>query len=459
MSDDRAGQTAVSIAALARDKRFAFRAQELEALSADLADPEGDTWAGTNLFAAFPPESSIALRHRNVLERVVGVLAAVSVFLPVGWTWSGFHQASAAYEQMILAQGEPEGRTFLGLWATGFDGRLAPSDQLAPMAGVSIALIVFAIFFIVMHRLVAGANVRREERDFQAARTELIKNLTAAQLTLNARRADHPLRIESIVKSSMDKLRKTQDAARKAVVELSTTAENVNTGVGDLLATVQGARLETEALLAQAKTTNEALTAATIRTEETVSRSISSLDAVVKHGVERSQSAVTQSVGALELSVKDGIQASRDNVRASGQELSEQLARAMSQFEQSLGDHVSGLTRETLAAIGQAGAALLGVVDRIGGSTETSAAAAGTLADHVSVMRDDNALAREELRMALEEVKSALESIELALSRHESTLQGHASELTGTRDAAERMLRHLTTSVASANGLHAESRS
>ncbi len=129
MSDERAAQSAADIAALAKDKRFAPRAGELEALAGDLANPEGDTWAGVDLFAAFPPESSIELRHRNIGERIVGVLAAVSVFLPVGWTWLEFRKASAAYEQMIADGGEPEGRTFLGLWATGFDGRLGVSSH------------------------------------------------------------------------------------------------------------------------------------------------------------------------------------------------------------------------------------------------------------------------------------------------------------------------------------------
>ncbi len=79
----------------------------------------------------------------------------------------------------------------------------------------------------------------REERDFQEARTELIRHLTAAALVMNSRRADHPQRIEGIIKSSMDKLRKTQDAARKAVAELSETTENVNAGVRELLESVQ----------------------------------------------------------------------------------------------------------------------------------------------------------------------------------------------------------------------------
>jgi hypothetical protein len=328
------------------------------------------------------------------------------------------------------------------------------------MTLVSLLLIGFAISCIVAHRVVASHNVRSEERELHAARAELMKQLTGAQLVLNSRRADHPLRIEGILKSSMDKLRKTQDAARKAVVELSTTAANVNTGVSELLASVQSARAETEALLVQAKATNKALETATAKAGESVSTSVAALDAVVRTGVETTQAAVSRSVSAIDSSVTAGVKASQDSVRAAADQVTEQLGRAMAQFEKHLGGHLDGLTTETVAAIGRSGAALTSVVDRIGGSTEVSAAAAGSLAEQVAVMRDDNALASEQLRAALEEVRSTLESIEIALSQHESTLQGHASELTGTRDAAERMLRHLTSSLASVNGgLHGDLRS
>jgi len=452
MSKDGGAQCAVSIAALAKDKRFAPRATELEALSRDLANPEDDTWAGVDLFAAFPPESSIEVRHRNIFERVLGVFAAVSVFLPVGWTWTGFHRASAAYEQMIMARGEPEGKTFLGLWASGFNGRLDPGDRLAPMASFSIVLIGFAITCLVLHRVVADINVRHEERKFALARTELTKQLTAASLVLNERRADHPQRIEGVIKSSLDKLRKTQDAARKAVVELSTTAENVSTGLNELVSSVLDARTQTETLLAQAKDTHRALEEATARTGESVSKSISSLDAVVRTGVDVSQAAVTRSVGAVETSLRQSIQASQDSVRTSALELTRQLTDAVAVLEQSFGRHLSSLTDEAIGAIGQSGGALLGVVDRIGGSAEATAAAASSFAEQVGVLRDDNVVAREDMVNALGDVRSTLQEIESVLDRHETTLQGQASELTSTRDAAERMLRQLVGSAATSNG-------
>jgi hypothetical protein len=452
MTDETARTYAAQISALSKDPRYAPRAAQLNNLSAELADPEGDRWAGIDLFAAFPAESTIRLEHRNLGERLVGVFAAVSVFLPVGWTWLEFRRASAAYEAMIALDGEPEGRTFLGLWATGFDGRLDGFSLLAPMAMISLSLIVFAIFCIVLHRLLAARNVRREERALHEARVELAQSLTAAALILNERRADHPQRIEGVIKSSMDKLRKTQDAARKAVAELSVTAVNVGAGVNELLGTVQTARSETEALLVQARETHETFGAAASEAGASVTRAITSLDGVVRTGVEVTQAAVAKSVDALGSSVEQGIRSHNDSLRAHAQHLSEHLARVLAQFEQDLGSRVDGLTQESVKAISQSGAALMEVVDRIGGSAEGSAAAAASLTEQVSIIRDDNVVAREELRQALDDVRNALDAIEVALAGHASTLQGHASELTGTRDAAERMLRQLVNSSASVNG-------
>lgn len=452
MANESATICAAELSALSKDPRFAARAAQLDDLASELANPEGDKWAGIDLFAVFPPESSIQLDHRNLGERLVGVFAAVSVFLPVGWTWLEFRKASAAYEQMIAADGEPEGRTFLGLWATGFDGRLEGFSRLAPMAMVSVSLIVFAIFCIVLHRLWAGANIRREDRALHEARVALARHLTAAALIMNERRADHPQRIEGVIKSSMDKLRKTQDAARKAVAELSVTAVNVGAGVNELLGTVQKARSETEALLVQARETHEKFGVAATEAGASVTRAINSLDGVVRTGVEVTQAAVTQTMSALDSSVQQGIRSHSDSLRSHAQHLSEQLGRVLAQFEQDLGSRVDGLTKESVAAISQSGAALMQVVDRIGGSTEESAAAAVSLTEQVSVMRDDNAVARDELRQALDDVRNALDSIEVALSGHASTLQGHASELTGTRDAAERMLRQLVSSASATNG-------
>ncbi len=452
MSDHDAARCSNGLRELARDSRFTPRAHQLEDLAGALADPDNDNWAGVDLFAAFPPEASIRLRHRNAVERPVGVLAAMSVFLPVGWTWLEFHRASAAYAEMIQTGGEPEGRTFLGLWASGFDGRLGARSHLAPMAMVSLSLIVFAIFCIVAHRVIAEANVRREERLFREARTELVQTLTAASLVMNSRRADHPQRIEGIIKSSMDKLRKTQDAARKATLELSETAENVNTGVQEMLDSVQSARVETEALLVQAKSTHETLESATKKTGEALSASITSLDTTIKTGVEAAKTSVGESVSAAEVMVRETLHASRSNVDASAEELSRLLSEALTKFQVAMGDHIDDLTGQTVRAIDASGQGLMGVIDRIGESTSLSAGAADSLAEQVTIMRDDNAAARQDLERAMEDLRSTLEAIEMALGSHESTLQGHASELTGTRDAAERMLRHLTASVAAVNG-------
>ena len=455
MSDHDAARCSNGLRELARDSRFTPRAHQLEDLAGALADPDNDNWAGVDLFAAFPPEASIRLRHRNAVERPVGVLAAMSVFLPVGWTWLEFHRASAAYAEMIQTGGEPEGRTFLGLWASGFDGRLGARSHLAPMAMVSLSLIVFAIFCIVAHRVIAEANVRREERLFREARTELVQTLTAASLVMNSRRADHPQRIEGIIKSSMDKLRKTQDAARKATLEpVGDGGEREHRCPRDARFRVQSARVETEALLVQAKSTHETLESATKKTGEALSASITSLDTTIKTGVEAAKTSVGESVSAAEVMVRETLHASRSNVNASAEELSRLLSEALTKFQVAMGDHIDDLDRadpsgDRCPHLGTGSWASSSGSAR---AHSLSAGAADWLSEQVTIMRDDNAAARQDLERAMEDLRSTLEAIEMALGSHESTLQGHACEFTGTRDAAERMLRHLTASVAAVNG-------
>ena len=174
MTDQSVEQCVRRLRELAQDPRFATRSDDLEALARDIETPDGDSWADVDLFAAFPAEATTRLHHRNLVERLLGVLAGVSVFLPVAWTWWSFHSASDAYARLIREDGEPEGRTFLSLWTTGFQGRLQGWHELVPMAFVSVVLIVFAILTLVTHRLSAGINVRREEHAAQEAQTELV---------------------------------------------------------------------------------------------------------------------------------------------------------------------------------------------------------------------------------------------------------------------------------------------
>jgi ABC-type transporter Mla subunit MlaD len=419
---------------LAEDDRFAVRGDDLRALATDIADPEGDSWSAVNLFAAFPADAVVRLHHRNMGERVIGILAAVSVFLPVGWTWWGFHDATKAYEQMLTEEGEREGTTFLAQWATGFDGRLSGSHLLVPLALVSFALIILAIASLVAHRLVADRNVRREETLALDAQAELASCLTQAQIILDARRADHPLRIESIVKSSMEKLNKAHSATRKAVGALSETSDRLSSGTNEMVGALTRASAEANAVVERAREASDALRSVVSETEVAVTGSISKLDTSVASSVTSASTAVS----------------------TTGRELNAGLQESLRSFEQSMSSSIGSLTSGTVAEVGRAGDSLRQVVVQIGSSAEMSSAAATRLTEQVAAMADDNGLVREEFHRSIEDVRAALEGIEGALSRHEGALQGQVSELTATRDAAERMLRRLISmtehAAAASNG-------
>lgn len=433
MTDQAGPAYADRLAALAADGRFDGRADDLRALAEDLRRDDGDRWAGVDLYAAFPTDSTLRLVHPNWVERFLGVLAGVSVFLPVAWTWWGFHSASRAYRNLLQAGSEPEGSTFLGLWATGFEGRLEGLHLLVPMGGISVSLILLAIACIVLHRLAAGVNVRREEAAAQAAHGELLTALTGAQLVLNARRADHPQRIEGIIKSSMEKLREAHEATRGAVGELSSTSERLATDMGSLLDSVKKAGKEARKLVESATAAGATLQDAAVQTE----------------------SAVTTSLATLDNSVRSTVAHAEQSLTASARDLSEALRSALTRFETTLGGHLDGFTAEAVAALrnagaelagtlGRAGAQLHGAVGQIGDSAQRNAAAAGELSAQVGAMTDESALTRSEIIAAITDFRESVEGIESALTRHESALQGQASELTGARDAAERMLRTLT---------------
>ena len=455
MTAPDAQQCALKIRQLAADPRFEGRAEDLNSLAADLAAADGDSWAGTDLFAAFPPASALRLERKNTAEQVVGALAGVSVFLPVAWTWWSFHSASEAYEQLLSDSGEPEGTTFLAMWATGFDGRLDGLHRLVPMGMVSLSLILFAILSVVTHRLLAGRNVRGEDQEAQKARLELASALSQAQRILNARRADHPARIEGIIKSSMEELRRAHETTGHLITQLSTTAEKVESGLTEMLATVETARNELVVILEKSREANETLSAATASTEAAISACIASLDDAVTRAIaeanramtgvtNQTEVAVTGSISTLDESLSRAIRDAESSLTSSAEQLRIGLLDSTARFEQSLGARVDELKDATVAEVTNAGSSLRRVVDSIGESADTNAAAARELTEKIGVMADDNAVTREELIRTLEEMRGTLDGIEGGLDRHESVLQGHASDLSGARDAAERLLRRIT---------------
>ncbi|MFC6287568.1 hypothetical protein ACFP3Q_14370 [Nocardioides sp. GCM10027113] len=466
MSDEEARRCADQLRDLARDPRFDSRAEDLNALAADIASPEGDSWADVDLFAAFPANSTAHLRHRNVVERLLGVLAGVSVFLPVGWTWLSFHRASDAYEQMIRAGEEPEGRTFLSLWTTGFEGRLTGDHQLVPMGMWSVLLIAFAILSLVAHRLVAGYNVRSEEQAARDAQRELVAVLTSAQVILSARRANHPLRVEGIIKSSMKKLREAHEAARRVIVELTETSTAVSSSVGELVESAKRAGEDTQRLIASAaelqtqlnttaerhqtavttslQTVETAVTSSMAAVEQRVTATMSQVDQNVTSATSQLEQKVTTAAAQLEQNVTSTVRAAQNSADDAAKQLRDGLRESLSELESAMGVRFAEFRDDAVEGIRRAGDSLHGAVDGIGASAARNAEAATSLSQQIAAMTDDNATTRAEFIAAIADIRAAVDGIESALLRHEGALQGQASELSGARDAAERMLRRLT---------------
>jgi methyl-accepting chemotaxis protein len=423
MSDDMtAAACAAQLRKLAEDDRFAKRADDLKSLATDVERADGDAWAGVDLFAAFPSDTGTASSHPNWVERLLGIASGAAVFAPVAWTWWSFRDASRAYRTMLSEGTEADGTSFLSLWATGFDGNLSGSHLLVPMAGRSLVLIILAIALVVAHRITAEFNVRREEQVAKESRHELVSALTLAQRIMNQRRADHPQRIEGIIKSSMQKLQMAHDATRVAVIDLTDSSKQITKDMTKLVKAAREAGEESRRLTESAATAGSNLQSMSQETKEAVAAAMSSLEGTVQSSLTTTHQSLT----------------------AASDSLNSSLQGTLNEFQSTMGSRLQDFTSQAVGALESASSQLNATVAQIGDSSESNAASARALTEQVQALADDRATSSDDFTRAVADIRSTLESLEEALTRHESTMQGQASELTGARDAAERMLRVLT---------------
>lgn len=435
MSDDTiAAACAANLRTLAGDKRFERRAVDLNSLASDIERPDGDAWAGVDLFTAFPSDTGTVSSHPNWVERLLGIASGVSVFAPVAWTWWSFRDASQAYEAMLSQGTEADGTSFLSLWATGFDGNLTGDHLLVPMASRSLMLIIIAISLLVAHRMVAEFNVRREEGIAKEGRHELVSALTQAQRILNQRRADHPQRIEGIIKSSMQKLQMAHDATRVAVIDLTDSSKQITKDMIKLVKSAKEAGEESRRLTESAAAAGSSLQSMSQETREAVAAAMSSLEGTVQSSLTTTQHSLT----------------------AASHSLNTSLQTSLGDFQSSMGSRLEDFTTQAVNALESASGQLNSTVAQIGHSSESNAASAQALTEQVQAFAHDRAAGTEDFTRAVSDIRSTLEALEEALTSHESTMQGQASELTGARDAAERMLRILTPNGATPAGSTAD---
>ncbi|GAB4007104.1 hypothetical protein [Nocardioides ultimimeridianus] len=421
---------AAELRELANDPRFADRRDDLEALAADVADPDGDTWAGVDLFQAFPAADTPRITHKNLAEIVLGMVAGVAVFLPVGWTWWSFKDASSAYRALIAEKGDPEGTTFLSLWTTGFEGHLSSMHRLVPTAMVSVLLVLLAVLSLVAHRGAAGLNVRKEEDARHKARTRLLAAMTRTSLVLHTRRADHPQRIEGIIKSSLESLSQAHESAKGVLKKVEKSSAEVGRGLAVLVETLRATTDEAQALVNSTTAAAEATTAATAQTRATLEAGTASVEAAVAAGAAGIEAVVAQ--GAEELK--------RASASTSAL-LGETIDTAIGRFEQ-----------RTVGAVAEAADNLVNTVGHISSSAADSSAAARDFSARVAEFAGAQEDAQRDILGVITQVENALSRIDQTLGRHEGALQGQVTELSAARDAAERMLVRLSAAAQPAIG-------
>lgn len=416
--------SASRIGELAVDPRFDGRQSDLKSLAQALSDDSDTSWTGIDLIAAFPADATISVHHRQILERVLGVLAGISVFLPVAWTWFSLHSATQAYND-LLASGQEKGRTFLAMWTEGFDGRLGGAHQLVPMALVSFALVLFAVACIVLHRLAAEINVHREDKESSRAHRDLVTALLTAQRLLNERRSDDPRFLEAAVERSVKELNKAHLATRKGVEAMQASTQNgvekINEAGAHLTAAIAP-------LLASATTagTNLAASAASAAdAEKRLSSSVAEVKSGLADALEQFHNAVTGSTSQLTAETTTALSKlaeKLEQVAAVQTELARQVAAANDANRASLAE-AAETGRRTTTALADATAASMA---RLADATSASTA---QLADRSNA--------------SLTQLSEVIRDLHLELQAHASSLQAQVSELSRNADLSSQILSQI----------------
>lgn len=421
MSEAR-GASAQRIGDLAVDQRFGDRKDDLLSLSQALTDDSDTSWTGIDLIAAFPAEATISMGHRQVWERALGVLAGISVFLPVGWTWWGLHSATKAYNA-LLAAGDENGRTFLAMWTQGFDGRLTGSHRLVPLAFWSCILVAFAVSCIVLHRLAAEINVHTEDKSARQAQSELVTALLTAQRLLNERRSDDPRFLEAAVERSVKELNKAHLATRKGIEALQAATQVGVDKINEAGTQLTGAMAPLLASATAAGTNLAASAASAADAEKQISVAVVEVKSELTSAMELFGSAVSGNTSQLTAQTTSALSSLTEKV--------EQVGVVHAQ-----------LTREVATAREASHAATTQ-------AAEVSRRATAALADASKASIADLAGSS---KASLAELAAAVRELQGVLQSHESTLQGQASELSRAADLSSQILSELRVGMPQTDG-------
>lgn len=408
---------------LASDPRFAGRADELREVAAALTDDSNTTWTGIDLVSAFPADATVSIRTRHLVELALGVIAGASVFAPVAWTWFSLHRATQAY-QAVLDADQENGRTFLAMWTTGFDGRLHGNERLVPMALLSFVLILCAVGCIVLHRMVAEFNVRREDKQASQAHRDLVSTLVTAQRLLNERRSDDPRFLEAAVERSVKQLNDAHEKTRVGIEALNVATQ---TGVDKINSANSQLTDAIAPLLASATRAGTDLTTAAngaTAAEQQLQAVVSQVEGALKAALEQFGSAVTTNTT----------------------QFTTQTATALDSLSDKIGQvaAVHGRLSQEVAAVGE--------ISRTATvqAAEMGQRATAALAD---ASRASIADLSTNTRQAITELATALGELREVLLGHESALQAQATELSRVSDLAGQVVSEVRNGFTRTDGM------
>ncbi len=368
---------------LADDDRCASRSDDLKELADAIANGESDRWVGIDLLAAFPQSTTSSARKLGLTETLLGAAAAFLVFAPVAWTWFSLRAASQGYLDMT-ADGVKPDDTFLGLWIRGFDGHLSAGHRLAPMAAISILLIVMAAVLVITQRIVGDVADRRDEADAVEFEARRVSILCAAQREIGGQHAADPSAIEAIVRRSIRQLSDAHDATREGIDRLNATTVSLETATTTMTAAAAAANASSQSAENAAVT----LTSTTATSHQ-------------------------------------------------------QIAKTLDEFSEGLQDQLTKAQVDTGTVITQSSNAIKSTIDDLVAGVALAEKSQRAVANSIDAMDKRSVESSGELQAVVFDLRSAVQEVERSLHRHESAMQAQASELTAARDAVEMMLRRL----------------
>lgn len=317
------------------------RKMELEALAKAIRDG-GDRevlWRGVDLSRHFSPEATITAPREGVSRRMLSAIAAVVVFIPIGWTWWGLRNATALYQAWLASDLTGE-QSFLQLWTHGFNGALAAHMTLPNVAFVSAVLIMVSMLLVLLERVSHGRQETVATREWSRKSTLLGHALLGAQLVLDQTNTDTPAKGVDLLRETAERLVTVNHSVLKgadALVRATTQLEQDTAKAGHLLkqSVTQSANDLQKAAKNSAGVLRKAMGDSATELEKSVSNAVSGL----------TESATSMSAASAELSQAAGsVAGSQDQLVRAATEMgrhTRELGQSMSQATESLDNRLS----------------------------------------------------------------------------------------------------------------------